>query len=86
MDRNTTELCCPLYQCGESCRTWGPGLEGALGTVTESSLWDPWAFNRGQRGAPGWWPLGKPQKEAPPEEPGLNGKGLGCHINGSEAS
>lgn len=25
------ELCCPLYQCGEPCRTWGPGLEGLWG-------------------------------------------------------
>ena len=76
MDRNTTELCCPLYQCGEPCRTWGPGLEGALGTITKPSLWDPWAFNRGQQGAPKWWALGKPWKEAPPEEAGLNGEGL----------
>lgn len=33
MDSNTTELCCPLYQCGESRRDMGPGQKGLLGPV-----------------------------------------------------
>ena len=82
MDRNTTELCCPLYQCGESCWIWGPGPEGALGTFTESSPWDQWEFNRGQQGAPRWRGLGKPWEEAPPEEAG---PGPGSWIAGVQA-
>lgn len=33
MDRNSTELCCPLYQCGESwldVAPWPKGLQGHL--------------------------------------------------------
>lgn len=33
MDSNTTELCCPLYQCGESRRDVGHGRKGLLGPV-----------------------------------------------------
>lgn len=32
VDRNTTELCCPLYQCGESQLEAGMQPQGAPGT------------------------------------------------------
>lgn len=43
-------------------------------------------IQQGAARSPHMWALEKPWKEAPPEEAGLNGEGLGCHIDGSEAS
>lgn len=52
VDRNTTELCCPLYQCGESRLGRGRGREGlpgpssATSSFTESPPQDCWLVLR----------------------------------------
>lgn len=54
VDRNTTELCCPLYQCGECWLDVGPWPEGAPGALLcvtgplhKVLTQDQWEWDRG---------------------------------------
>lgn len=99
MDRNTTELCCPLYQCGESQLHVGTSPEGAPGTFmchqAPSRCPHPSTMGaqQGATGSPQVVSMTQPKAmmEAPPEEAGPGrgswlGWGPGCDMDGSEAS
>lgn len=71
MHRNTTELCCPLYQCGGSWRVWGGvsrpflcntqtpevALQGGFGEPTLLQGPQVLGVSEGQLGGTHPWPV-----------------------------